>query len=600
MPLGGHQAMKVAFSRLGLSSSTQSDEWCQRALKEYGSSHSGTIHAVAFEDIVKQTYRHHRKRRASETEQKVRKTGSGARPKPQTPAAAATGTPIQRRAQSVPSVELRSAIIYPNHKRGRWELMRDYEFKGVIGGGNFGKVQSVIHRKTGQKRACKTILIHWPSQRQLIEQEIETLKALDHPNILRLHETYDDGCTIFLIMELCEGGMLYDRIVRHYDHLKRPITEEQVAFWMKQILSASKFCHEREIVHRDIKPDNIILVDESDNSDIKVIDFGLSSTFNKLKQTRREVRTAPRTSFSRVLSKLRSKRYQMEVAGTAHFMAPEMIQGDYTEKCDIFSIGIIMYQLLSGVHPFFIPHVDNEESVKNKIRKEKASVSTPAWACVSSYARDLTSRMLDKNPSRRLSAAEALTHQWFKIMDKPRSGFKSTLTHSVFEGLQSWQNENRLKQAFLKLIAKGLSENEIYDLRQKFKILDKTGDGRITIDELRHCMIRSGYKIDECELQAICDSLTSSGSSFLSYNEFIAALLSKRMVIQEARLREIFDKFDVERRGFITLESVKAAVKDQTYDGGLNVGELEQIFREVDKDCDGRVDFIDFMDLMSS
>lgn len=478
--------------------------------------------------------------------------------------------------------------------------MRDYELKGVIGGGNFGKVQIVIHRKTGQRRACKTILIHWPSQRQLIEQEIETLKCLDHPNILRLHETYDDGCTIYLIMELCEGGMLYDRIVKHYERLRTPITEEQVAVWMKQTLSATKFCHERQIVHRDVKPDNIILVDESDSSDIKVIDFGLSSTMQKLRKSRREVPSINRSGFSRILSRFRTKRYQMEVAGTAHFMAPEVIQGDYAEKCDIFSIGIIMYQLLSGVHPFFVPHVDTEESVKAKILKTKPSTTSAAWTCVSPSAKDLVGRMLEKNPNKRLSAADALNHYWFKIMDKPRSGFNSTLTHSVFEGLQSWQNENRLKQAFLKLIAKGLSEREIQDLRKKFKALDKTGDGIITIDDLRRSMIKSGYRVDERQLRGILDSLDSTGSNLICYNEFIAALLSKRMVLQEARLRETFDKFDFNGRGYITIDSVRAAIKDSRYGGNLNMGELEHIFREVDKDSDGRVDFIDFMELMSS
>ncbi|EPR63861.1 calcium-dependent protein kinase CDPK9 [Toxoplasma gondii TgCatPRC2] len=506
------------------------------------------------------------------------------------------------------SLVLASYIMYPAH-HGICEVYKDYIFGETAGKGSFGKVQLVTNKKTGARRACKSIGIQSPDQWELIKAEIELLKALNHPNIMKLYETYQDGYTIYLIIELCHGGPLFDRIVQHYEKLRSPITEEQVSHWMRQILSACAYCHERGVVHRDLKPENILFVDSSPDSPIKVIDFGLSDTMQRLRETAKEVkekRGGVGGAVARLLPSFNGRhiipwyvrRVRMQRAGTPHYMAPEMIRGDYDERCDLFAVGIIMYQLLSGIHPFYVPGLDNEETVKSKILTVDPPTTGEEWQCVTSQAKDLVRKLIVKNPKKRLSAAQALEHPWFQFM-QGRQAKPSQLTASVFEGLRNWQNQNRLKQAVLQLLAKELNETDILELRKKFEALDQKGDGTITIDELKESMHNAGYKVIESELAAIVDSIDAQHQGFIGYNEFISALLLRRMTLQEEQLREVFNKFDVRGEGCLTMESLRKALKGSRY-GQLTDEELKLIFAEVDKNNDGYVDFYEFCDLMTS
>ncbi|KAL8430382.1 hypothetical protein ACSSS7_005962 [Eimeria intestinalis] len=185
-----------------------------------------------------------------------------------------------------------------------------------------------------------------------------------------LFETYQDGYAIYLVIELCKGKPLYDEISQNYRIRKEPLTERKVCLWMRQILSACCYCHEREVVHRDLKPENILFVDASEDSPLKVIDFGLSNTLTHLRETACPPPSTRRhrvgSAFTRLLPMLRrspllpwlSKKRRMERAGTPHYMAPEMLRGLYDEKCDLFSIGIIMHQGLgSNIQGFELYHL---------------------------------------------------------------------------------------------------------------------------------------------------------------------------------------------------------------------------------------------------
>ncbi|PHJ15709.1 calcium-dependent protein kinase cdpk9, partial [Cystoisospora suis] len=344
---------------------------------------------------------------------------------------------------------------------------------------------------------------------------------------------------------------------------------------MRQILSACAYCHERGVVHRDLKPENILFVDTTSDSPLKVIDFGLSDTMQRVRDSAREVkekRGGVGGAMARLLPAINGKhiipwyvrRVRMQRAGTPHYMSPEMIRGDYDEKCDLFSVGIIMYQLLSGIHPFYVPGLDNEATVKNKILNLDPSLTGDEWQCVSSQAKDLVKKLINKNPKKRLSAQQALEHPWFQVMQSRRAQ-PSQLTQSVFEGLRNWQKQNRLKQAVLQLLAKELNETDILELRRKFEALDQKGDGTITIDELKQSMHSAGFRVIESELAAIVDSIDVQQQGFIGYNEFISALLLRRMTLQEEQLREVFNKFDIKKEGRITMETLRAALKGSRY-----------------------------------
>ena len=170
-----------------------------------------------------------------------------------------------------------------------------------------------------------------------LNYEIEILKNLDHPNIMRLYEVFQDEKYIYLVTELCEGGELFDEILA-----RGMFNETDAAFILKQVLSAVAYCHSKKVAHRDIKPENI-LIDNKDKLTIKLIDFGTSQVFEN--EEKMEL-----------------------VMGSAYYIAPEILTGKYNEKCDIWSIGVILYILLSGKPPF---NGDNDQVIMDKVKTGK-------------------------------------------------------------------------------------------------------------------------------------------------------------------------------------------------------------------------------------
>ncbi|KAL8272802.1 hypothetical protein Esti_003276 [Eimeria stiedai] len=516
--------------------------------------------------------------------------------------------------------KLASHIMFPSH-HGICQVYKDYKFGEVIGRGSFGKVQQVTQRKTNAERACKTIAIQSLEQWQLIKSEVELLKNLNHPNILKLFETYQDGYSVYLIIELCKGTPLFDRIVRHYEILRQPLTEEKVCRWMRQILSACSYCHEREVVHRDLKPENILFLNASEDSPLKVIDFGLSNTMSHLLGTARPVKTTAHrvgSLFTKLLPIFRrttflpwmGKKLRMERAGTPHYMAPEMIRGRYDEKCDLFAVGIIMYQartfiplsfqyfkLLTGRHPFYIPGRDDEESSRKKILFCDPSFTGERWRRISSEAKDLVKKLLQKNPKKRISAQASLAHAWFKVMNT-RANCLQELTPSLFEGLRRWQSVAKLKQAVLYLIAKEYNESDILGLRRKFEALDIEGRGEITLAALKRSQEGFATRVVESELKKIFNSMDTYRRGHIGYNEFISAFLWRQGIVREAQLREVFDKFDRRREGRLTLDVLRGALKG-TRCGSLSEEELLSFFREADRNNDGYLDFYEFCEMMT-
>eukprot|EP00922_Rhytidocystis_sp_ex-Travisia-forbesii_P067445 GHVS01100337.1.p1 GENE.GHVS01100337.1~~GHVS01100337.1.p1 ORF type:complete len:697 (-),score=81.60 GHVS01100337.1:723-2813(-) len=506
---------------------------------------------------------------------------------------------------------LRSHIMYPRHHSNERSVYDDYEFLGHAGVGSFGSVDAVKHKSSGQRRACKRIAIQFPQQWNLVEAEINLLKTLTHPNIIRLFESYHDGYNIYLVVELCEGGQLFDALIHHYEDIKQPMTETQVCGWMRQILSACSYCHDKGIIHRDIKPENILFAKAGNTSTVKMIDFGLSDTLQKIRSSQEEVtecRRGFRGSLLRLLpaalitEKMTSvKRMQMQRAGTPHYMAPEMIKAVYDYKCDVFSVGIIMYQLLSGEHPFYEAEEDDEDSVRHKILNVDPPTNGQQWINVSSQAKDLVRQLLRKNPKKRPDAKTALNHPWFR--DENLSVVKPCQQQfglSVYEGLRQWQRQSRLKQAILQLMAKELNDEHIEHLRYKFSIIDTKGTGFITILQLKACMQQS--KVVESELESLIKSIDPSNKGVIDYRHFISLLLARRgaCCFEESQLRQLFNALDSQHTGRLTVQSLQVALKIKGQDRHEDVSntEVAAIFDEVDKNRDGYIDFKEFIDFM--
>jgi len=468
--------------------------------------------------------------------------------------------------------------LFPTYV-GRLAIFDDYEFFGDVGSGSFGKVMVVRHKQTKQLRACKVVAVQTALQRELIDTEIKLLKNLNHPNIMKMHEVYfEQDCdrgrvtngNIYLVTELCEGGDLFSRILHHYERLKQPMTESHVAFMMQQILSATKYCHDQDIIHRDIKPENILFVDRSSSSPLKIIDFGLANFTEQIREQAKEVKIPRGGAVGRLARMLPSvngkhlipwheRKKVMQKAGTPHYMAPEMIEGCYDQKADLFSIGIILCQLFTGWHPFYAPG-DDEHSVRAKITlPEPVHFPREVWEPVSKDALDLTRKLLEKCPRSRLSAAQALAHPWFRDPAKPSPfGNVSGLSISIFDGLMQYQAYNKLKRAVLQLLTRELSEFQIQELRKKFMALDTQGDGLLSPEELVDGMRHVGYEMSDAELKQVMAALDGTGRQRIGYKEFISALIERRVKFDRQQLWECFKKFDTEGTGKITYDNVKS------------------------------------------
>ncbi|CAN1181648.1 Serine/threonine-protein kinase PEPKR2 [Linum perenne] len=249
----------------------------------------------------------------------------------------------------------------------------DYTFGATLGRGKFGSVSLCRSRASGVEFACKTL----KKGEETVHREVEIMQHLSgHPGVVTLHAVYEELEFFHLVMEFCSGGRLIDQMVG-----EDRCSEQWAANVFKDVLLVIKYCHEMGVVHRDIKPENILLVN---SGKIKLADFGL----------------AMRISNGQTLSGL---------AGSPAYVAPEVLQGNYSEEVDIWSAGVLLHALLTGVLPF---QGDSLESVFEAIKSVKLDFQTGMWVSVSKPARDLLSRMLARDVSARITADEALRHPW--------------------------------------------------------------------------------------------------------------------------------------------------------------------------------------------
>lgn len=523
-----------------------------------------------------------------------------------------------REGRRVAAAEVVQEVMFPTYV-GRLAILDEYEFLGIIGQGACGKVMAVQHRHTQQVRACKVAAVRREQERELIDTEITLLKSLNHPNIMNLHEVFFESSEhpggerdIYIVTELCRGGDLTSRIAYHYEWLKRPMTEGHVAYMMRQILSATRYCHSLGVIHRDVKPQNILFVNQSSGSPIKMIDFGLANFTEHIRQSA-IVQEVPRRGALGKLAKMlpavggkellpRHVRKQiMQRAGTPHYMAPELIAGRYDEKADLFSIGAMFCELLTGVHPFFIHGVDDEVSAKAKIASREPVVF-PCEALpdhkVSRAARDLCLALLRKEPRKRLGASQALAHPWFRENSKSTPfGQAECLSTSIFDGLCNYKAHNKLKRAVLQLLAVDLSEGQIEEPRGRFMALNTQGDGLLSPEELEEGARRVGYELTHPELQQIIAALDSSGSGRIGYKEFVAALVEGGSGFNEQQLSECFIKLDTRGAGQITYEDIRNVLCSSDDRPGITRSEWEEIVPRSNK-AEAALNFDAFLHLM--
>jgi len=263
------------------------------------------------------------------------------------------------------------------------KLREVYRIGKMLGSGAFGEVRVCMHRENGAQRAVKVLRKAQmdEDEKRMFFNEITVLRDLDHPNILKMYEFFEDEKRYYIVTDICKGGELFDEILA-----RGKFSEKDAAVLMKQVLSCINYCHQNRIVHRDLKPENILLEQNKEFDQIKIIDFGTSLYFKE----------------NQKLS---------EKLGTPYYIAPEVLAKNYNEKCDIWSCGVITFIVLSGIPPF---NGATDQEIMKRVKSGKYSFSDPCWKNVSDQGKDFIAKLLTMKVDKRPSAAECLAHPWIQ------------------------------------------------------------------------------------------------------------------------------------------------------------------------------------------
>ena len=438
------------------------------------------------------------------------------------------------------------------------KLEDKYDIIKEIGSGGFSKCHLVKNKITGLNFACKELAKKNLSDYEGLMREVNLMIKLDHPNIIKLYEVYETDKSIYLIMELCTGGELFDRIVENTENGIQ-FTEKQAAHLFKQMMSAINYCHKNGIVHRDLKPENLLYLNKDENSPIKVIDFGMSKRFD-------------------------SKHFMSEKVGTAYYISPEVLQGKYDEKCDIWSAGVILYIIICG-YPCF--NGDDDDEIFAAIQKGKIAFPSPEWDDVSDDVKKLVKKMCC-SPDKRLTAEQVLNETWVK--DNAPNGGKISLPIKP-DGFKNYANSNKLRKAVLTYIASRLSEQDIKKIKEVFQSIDVDNDGKLSLEEMKKAIALNDIKFDFNE--EIFKSIDTDNSGNIEYTEFISACLEKNLYLNEQKLKDAFKLFDADNSGKISRAEIEKVLHMDKHSK-----EIDSIMDKHDKNKDGEIDFEEFLGMM--
>ncbi|KAF2602879.1 hypothetical protein F2Q70_00028225 [Brassica cretica] len=402
-----------------------------------------------------------------------------------------------------------------------------YELGKELGRGEFGVTHECIEITTRERFACKRISkekLRTEIDVEDVRREVEIMRSLPkHPNIVSFKEAFEDKDAVYLVMEICEGGELFDRIV----------------------------CHEHGVIHRDLKPENFLFSNETETAQLKAIDFGLSIFFK------------PGQRFN-------------EIVGSPYYMAPEVLRRNYGPEVDVWSAGVILYILLCGVPPFW---AETEEGIAHAIVRGNIDFERDPWPKVSTEAKELVKDMLDANPYSRLTVQEVLEHPWIQNAERAPN---VNLGDNVRTKIQQFLLMNRFKKKVLRIVADNLPNKEIEEIVQMFQTMDTDKNGRLTFEELRDGLKKFGTVCPDGDVKMLMDAADTDGNGMLSCEEFVTlAIHLKRMGCDE-HLQQAFKYFDKNGNGSIELDELKEALFDDDKLGHNGDQWIKDIFFDVD------------------
>lgn len=432
----------------------------------------------------------------------------------------------------------------------------DYEVSSkVLGSGYNGVVRQATRKGLeGQKFAVKAFKIGSVStdKKAELQAEISIFLCMDHPQITRLFDVYESDEYMFLVMECMEGGELFDRITA----LKR-FTEKDAADAVLQMLLAVNYIHSHGVVHRDIKLENF-LYDTKNSNFLKLIDFG----FGKVWDPNIKMQTS---------------------CGTLAYVAPEVLERAYTSQCDLWSLGVITFVLLSGYMPFS----GSEEEQTRRISKGKYTMKPERWNKMSESGISFVKGLLEVDPQIRLSAAKALEHPWILGREKIRPD--AEVDNNIVDALRQFGQASKFRRCCMEMMAWSLTNEERAQVRNYFIKMDETQQGTITLAELKKVLMDKFHISNEETLQ-IFNAMDTNQDEEIHYSDFLAAMVSTRIALHDNLLKSTFKKFDTDNSGYITPDNLRE-VLGETFKGD----HVEKLMSEADLLKDGRISYPEFV-----
>ena len=471
-----------------------------------------------------------------------------------------------------------SIINLTNHVivgQSKSDPTKDYKKKKFLGEGSFATVYLVQNRITDSIRAMKVIKKSANASEEDekdITNEINILKIMDHPNVLKIFEFYSNKESYSIITEFCSGGDLFQEITEN-----GPFSEKYTAYVMFQIFSAINYCHNMNIIHRDLKPENILILDRNKSNfpRIKICDFGTSKMVEK-------------------------GSVQRKLVGSSYYIAPEVINKNYNEKCDIWSCGVILYILLSGRPPF---GGEDDQEIMENVKIGKYDIDCTPFNKASKSVIDLIQKLLIMDKNKRITAQEALNHPWFKEQ-KSKELYNQIKDENIIKillnNLKTYKKNSVIQETALAYLVHNFPQmKDVVNACKLFNQIDINGDGKISEEELLKGL---STKIKSSTLKAdvhqIYKNLDMDNNGFIEYEEFVRAAVSKEKFMSDNVLRFAFRYFDKDSSGEITFDEIEEVFK-KSVANKENVREaLLKIIKEVDINGDGNISFEEFSIVM--
>eukprot|EP00258_Populus_trichocarpa_P048203 XP_024464222.1 CDPK-related kinase 5 isoform X4 [Populus trichocarpa] len=325
-----------------------------------------------------------------------------------------------------------------------------------------------------------------------VRREVRILRGLTgHNNVVHFYDAFEDLDNVYIVMELCKGGELLDRILSRGGKY----SEDDAKAVMVQILNVIAFCHLQGVVHRDLNLENFLYTSKEENSKLKVIDFGLSD-------------------FARPDERLD------DIVGSICYVAPEVLHRSYSFEADVWSIGVIAYILLCGSRPFW---ARTESGLFLEILKADPSFDEAPWLALSLEAKDFVKRLLNKDPRKRITAAQALSHPWIRDFN----GVKVPLDILIFKHMKAYMRSSSLRKAALKALSKTLTVDELFYLKEQFASLEPNESGSITLENLRMVLMKNATNaMKDSRIPDFLSSLNPFQHGRIDFEEFCAAALN--------------------------------------------------------------------------